>query len=117
MAGAWEYATLEISAVGLSEDAAGEVGAEWQIYAIGPSDELILEEYRPYRVAWARVYAEALNRLGRLGWELAAVVGPQEALVPTAPGRPAATAGHVVETRFVLRRPLSGEAAQTGQVS
>ena len=105
MAGAWEYATLEISAVGLSEDAAGEVGAEWQIYAIGPSDELILEEYRPYRVAWARVYAEQLNRLGQQGWELVALAGPQGALVPSAPGRAPGTAPHVVETRFVLRRP------------
>ena len=105
MAGAWEYATLEISAVGLSEDAAGEVGAEWQIYAIGPSDELILEEYRPYRVAWAHVYAEQLNRLGQQGWELVALVGPQGALVPSAPGRAPGTAPHVVETRFVLRRP------------
>lgn len=109
MARAWEYATLEISAVGLSGDAAGEGDAEWQIYAIGPSDELILEEYRPYRVAWARVYAEQLNRLGRQGWEVVGFAGPQGALVPSAPGRAAGTASHVVETRFVLRRPADRE--------
>jgi hypothetical protein len=103
VAAVWEYATLEISAVGLDEDGT----AEWQIYAIGPSDELILEEYRPYRVAWARVYAEQLNRLGRHGWELVALAGPQNALVPSAPGRPPGTAHHVVETRFVLRRPAA----------
>ncbi|MHC1560911.1 hypothetical protein ACR9E3_18280 [Actinomycetospora sp. C-140] len=105
MAAAWEYATLEISAVGLAEDApaGGDRGdaAEWQIYAIGPAGELILEEFRPYRVAWARVYAEQLNRLGQQGWELVGLAGPQHAPVPTAPG----TAHHVVETRFVLRRP------------
>jgi len=101
VAAVWEYATLEISAVGLDEDGT----AEWQIYAIGPSDELILEEYRPYRVAWARVYAEQLNRLGRQGWELVALAGPQNALVPSASGRAPGTAHHVVETRFVLRRP------------
>ncbi|PVZ09072.1 hypothetical protein [Actinomycetospora cinnamomea] len=105
----WEYATLEISAVGLDDGdaAAGERGdsAEWQIYAIGPSGELILEEYRPYRVAWARVYAEQLNRLGKQGWEVVAFAGPQNALVPSAPGLGVGTAPHVVETRFVLRRP------------
>ncbi len=47
----WEYATLEISAVGLAEGAPAGEDAEWQIYAIGPSGELLLEEYRPYRVA------------------------------------------------------------------
>jgi hypothetical protein len=105
----WEYATLEISAVGLDDGdpPAGERGdtAEWQIYAIGPSGELLLEEYRPYRVAWARVYAEQLNRLGRQGWEVVGFAGPQNALVPSAPGRAPGTAHHVVETRFVLRRP------------
>ncbi|MDD7968268.1 hypothetical protein [Actinomycetospora lemnae] len=106
MAAAWEYATLEISAVGLSDDAAaGGESAEWQIYAIGPAGELLLEEYRPYRVAWARVYAEQLNHLGRQGWELVALAGPQGALVPSAPGRAPGAAPHVVETRFVLRRP------------
>jgi hypothetical protein len=109
VAAAWEYATLEISAVGLAEDAAagGDRGdtAEWQIYAIGPAGELLLEEFRPYRVAWARVYAEQLNRLGQHGWELVGLAGPQVALVPGAPGRPAGPAHHVVETRFVLRRP------------
>jgi hypothetical protein len=104
--GAWEYATLEISAVGLAEgDTSGGDPAEWQIYAIGPSGELILEEYRPYRVAWARVYAEQLNRLGQQGWELVGFAGPQHALVPAAPGLGVGTAPHVVETRFVLRRP------------
>jgi hypothetical protein len=101
VAAVWEYATLEISAVGLDEGGT----AEWQIYAIGPSGELILEEYRPYQVAWARVYAEQLNRLGRQGWELVALAGPQNALVPSAPGSAPGTAHHVVETRFVLRRP------------
>jgi hypothetical protein len=98
---AWEYATLEISAVGLSEDAGADRAetVEWQIYAIGPAGELILEEFRPYRVAWARVYAEQLNRLGQQGWELVGFAGPQAALVPRG------TAHHVVETRFVLRRP------------
>lgn len=112
MAAAWEYATLEISAVGLAEGAgAGEHGetAEWQIYAVGPAGELLLEEFRPYRVAWARVYAEQLNRLGQQGWELVALAGPQGALVPSVPGGTAGTVGtahHVVETRFVLRRPV-----------
>jgi hypothetical protein len=101
----WEYATLEISAVGLS--GAQDAEAEWQIYAIGPAGELILEEFRPYRVAWARVYAEQLNLLGRQGWELVALAGPQNALVPSVPGGAAASAHHVVETRFVLRRPAS----------
>jgi hypothetical protein len=98
----WEYATLEISAVG-AEDAGADRGetAEWQIYAIGPAGELILEEFRPYRVAWARVYAEQLNRLGQQGWELVGFAGPQPAPVPMG------TAHHVVETRFVLRRPGS----------
>jgi hypothetical protein len=95
----WEYATLEISAVGAEDPGADPVGtAEWQIYAIGPAGELMLEEFRPYRVAWARVYAEQLNRLGQQGWELVGFVGPQAAPVPMG------TARHVVETRFVLRR-------------
>jgi hypothetical protein len=100
---AWEYATLEISAVGATEDPGADRGetAEWQIYAIGPAGELILEEFRPYRVAWARVYAEQLNRLGQQGWELVGFAGPQAALVPMG------TAHHVVETRFVLRRPAA----------
>jgi hypothetical protein len=110
----WEYATLEISAVVLAGGAAAE-SAEWQIYAIGPAGELLFESYQPYRVAWARVYAEHLNRLGREGWEVTGQVGPQQALVPTPPGDAVAgIAPHVVETRFVLRRPGGGH---TGQVS
>ena len=35
------------------------------------------------------------------------LAGPQTALVPSVPGHAPATAHHVVETRFVLRRPAS----------
>lgn len=60
-------------------------------------------------MAWARVYAEQLNLLGRQGWELVALAGPQNAPVPSAPGGATASAPHVVETRFVLRRPAPGQ--------
>ncbi|MDD7918922.1 hypothetical protein [Actinomycetospora callitridis] len=55
------------------------------------------------------MYAEQLNLLGRQGWEVVALAGPQNALVPSVPGGAAASASHVVETRFVLRRPAAGQ--------
>jgi hypothetical protein len=105
----WEYATLEISAVQLATGsldpaASSHDTAEWQAYAIGPEDELLFEEYRPYRVPWARLFAEHLNRLGRDGWELVAFGGPQHALYPTGYAHSSGTHPTVVESRFVLRR-------------
>jgi hypothetical protein len=107
---AWEYATLEISAVQLAKadldpSSSSHETAEWQAYAIGPKDELIFEEYRPYSVPWARLFAEHLNRLGRDGWELVQFGGPQHALYPTGYVHSSGTYTTVVESRFVLRRP------------
>ena len=107
---AWEYATLEISAVQLSTNAldpesSGHDTAEWQAYAVGPSGELIFEEYRPYRIPWARLFAEHLNRMGRDDWELVESAGPQNALYPTAYVHSSGAYTSVVETRFVFRRP------------
>jgi hypothetical protein len=107
---AWEYATLEISAVqlagdGLDPTSSSHETAEWQAYAIGPKDELLFEEYRPYSVPWTRLFAEHLNRLGRDGWELVEFGGPHHALYPTGYVHSTGTYTTVVESRFVLRRP------------
>lgn len=107
---AWEYATLEISAVQLSTDtlepeSSSHDTAEWQAYAIGPTGELLFEEYRPYHIAWARLFAEHLNRLGREGWELVHGTGPQNARYPTAYVHSTGAYTSVVESRFVFRRP------------
>ena len=101
---------MEISAVQLSTntldpESSSHDTSEWQVYAIGPSGEMIFEEYRPYQVAWGRLFAEHLNRLGQDGWELVHSAGPQNALYPTAYVHSTGAYTSVVEARFVFRRP------------
>lgn len=107
---AWEYATLDISAVQLSTQrfdpgASSSASAEWQVYAIGPDDQQLYRESHRYTVPWARIFASYLNRMGADDWELVSVSGPRNALFPTADPNSAGFYTSVVESRLVFKRP------------